>query len=151
MASRVRDTDRGMRALLARVRGARLTLTVGVHGEEGGASHGHGLTVGDIATIHEYGLGVPERSFIRAWADGAQAENERALQQAAIRVVKGQVPSAKVALDQVGLAFVGAVQARMAGGIPPPLAPATVARKGSSTPLIDTGQLRASIRHRVTP
>jgi hypothetical protein len=109
------------------------------------------MTVGDLATIHEYGLGVPERSFVRAWADSNQQANEAALKAAAERVVRGSAPSAQVALDQVGLVFVGSIQARMAGGIPPGNSPATIARKGSSTPLIDTGQLRASIRHKVTP
>ena len=34
-------------------------------------------------------------------------------------------------------------------GIAPPLKPATIARKGSSTPLINTGQLRSAITWRV--
>jgi len=36
----------------------------------------------------------------------------------------------------------------MANRIPPPLAQATIDAKKSSVPLIDTGQLRASIGHK---
>ena len=56
---------------LARQRG----VTVGVHSGEGAAPSGDGaLSVLDVATIHEFGLGHnPERSFVRAFAD----ENER--------------------------------------------------------------------------
>ena len=48
-------------------------------------------------------------------------------------------------LARLGQKVVGDVQQRMADGIGPPLDPETVRRKGSSTPLIDTGRLRQSI------
>jgi hypothetical protein len=45
----------------------------------------------------------------------------------------------------------GWMKARIAEGIPPPLAEATIARKGGgkTTPLINTGQLRNSIGYKV--
>jgi hypothetical protein len=149
----VKDTDKGAKALVARVQKAAgpLVLTVGVHGEEGGAATQDGkTTVGDVATANEFGLGVPERSFIRAWADEQEAENQAALRKIGEAVTKGTLPSAEVGLERLGLKMVGEIQARIAGGIDPPNAPATIARKGSSTPLINYGQLRSSVRHKVT-
>lgn len=133
---------------LASARG--LSLTVGVHAAEGGAGHtGSKLSVAEIATIHEYGLGTsPQRSFIRAWADSRKAEHQRMLKIIGENVVKGRYDAA-TGLARLGNLFVGEVQARISGGIPPPNAPSTVARKGSSKPLINTGQLRSSIRFRV--
>ena len=53
------------------------------------------------------------------------------------------------ALNQVGAAVAGMVQAKIASNIPPALAPETIERKGSSVALIDTGQLRSSITWQV--
>ena len=53
------------------------------------------------------------------------------------------------ALELIGLFVKGLIQGRMSAGIPPPLKASTIARKGSSKPLINTGQLRASIDYEV--
>jgi hypothetical protein len=39
---------------------------------------------------------------------------------------------------------------RSGAGVPPPLKPATIARKGSSRPLVDTGRLLSAITWVVT-
>ena len=56
MANSVKDTDKGAKKLIAAVKTAKATMTVGVHGEDGGQSDGK-LTVLQVATIHEFGLG----------------------------------------------------------------------------------------------
>lgn len=68
----------------------------------------------------------------------------------ATKVVIEKKYNLRVALDRFGLWAVGEIQQRIADGIPPPNAQSTVDRKGSSTPLIETGQLRASIKHKVS-
>lgn len=148
---RIIDKDRGFRALMRRVRGAARgrAVTVGVHSGEGGAPASGGGTVADVATIHEFGLGnVPERSFVRAWADDKRSDNERLLAKLAESIVRGQ-NTVDEALEKAGLVMAASMQQRIRGGIPPSLSPATIARKGSSTPLIDTGQLVSSITHKV--
>ncbi len=144
------DKDKGFAALFKKLKAGKATLTVGIHGAEGGTPDGSGkLTVGDVATIHEYGLGnCPERSFIRSWADENQAKNRITIEKVMGAVVSGRL-SVKQSLDAIGLRFVAEMQARIVAGIEPPLAESTIARKGSSTPLIDTGQLKSSIRHKV--
>lgn len=148
MANSVRDLDKGLNSLLARLAKAKgLSLTVGVHDTEGGQAYQKGLTVAEVATIHEFGLGVPQRSFLRSWADERAAENQALIKQVGEQVVKGLDVS--TGLDRLGLKFVAGIQGRMVAGIPPPNAPSTIAQKGSSTPLIDTSQLKGSIRHKV--
>lgn len=152
------DRDGGFAALFKRLGdSAGLVLTVGIHGPEGKepAENPDGkpagpLTVADIATIHEYGLGHnPERSFIRAWADENKAQNEQALIKIGQAVVQGKF-TAEQGLDRAGVRFVAEIQARIKAHIPPPLQLKTIERKKSSTPLIDKGQLWSSIRHKVT-
>jgi len=153
MANSVRETDNGHKALLKRIENSRVTLTVGIHEAEGGASEGDGdLTVLDVANIHEFGApaaGIERRSMIADWSDEAEERNLADLQKVGEAVVKGSLPSFSNGIDRLGLKFVGDVQVRMREGIPPELADSTVAAKGSSTPLIDTGQLLTSIRHQV--
>lgn len=146
----VKIVDKGLKALLDRVGKAAVkkTLTVGVHDDAGGGAHGGG-TVIDVATKNEFGLGVPQRSFIGAWADERRAMHEDHLVKLGEALVKGTVKDVKFGLAQLGEVYVGEVQSRIAGGIAPPNAPSTIARKGSSTPLIDTGVLRSSIAAKV--
>lgn len=149
--SKITDKDRGLKALFGQLKNSKhLVLTVGVHGPEGSEPHeGGGITVAQLATIHEFGLGrSPERSFIRAWADEKQADHMNALRAIGREVLKGTY-SAMIGLERLGVLFVGEIQARISGGISPPLMGKTIERKGSSVPLIDTGQLRSSIRYRI--
>lgn len=149
MATRVTIRDNGLGALTKRLKafGKGLTLTVGVHASEGEATQGR-MTVAEIATINEFGLGVPERSFIRDWYDTNEATNRANLSKVAAAVLRGEY-TPEAGLGRLGALFQGQIQARISGGIPPPNAASTIARKGSSTPLIDTGQLRSSILWRV--
>lgn len=107
------------------------------------------ITVGEIAEIHEFGLGhVPQRSFIRGWVDENPGKIRLAMTRQMEGVIKGKYDKAK-AMSRFGLWAVGQIQKRMANGISPPLHPVTILRKGSSVPLIDTGQLRASVTYQV--
>ena len=65
----VTDRDNGARRLLEQIRAIKgAAVDVGVLGQKAAEDHG-GLTVGDVATFHEFGLGVPERSFVRNYVD----------------------------------------------------------------------------------
>lgn len=141
--------DNGLGALTKRLKGIGkgYTLTVGIHGPEGEATDG-GTTVLEVATINEFGIGVPERSFIRDWADQGEARHNEQLRQVAAVVIRGGY-TVEVGLGRLGALYQGEIQARISAGIPPPNAPSTIAKKGSSTPLINTGQLRSSILWRL--
>ena len=151
----------------------RITITAGVHGDEGSEQHeqdvandigrsapGH-LTVADVATFHEFGVspfqmkngemhpGIPQRSFVRAWFDESQAFITETLRSQMTLVVAGKLTAEK-ASARIALAFEGSMKQRIARGIEPPLAASTIEKKGSSKPLIDKGQLRAAVRGKAT-
>lgn len=152
--SHVKDTDRGYKALRQRLTkaaaGAR--VSVGVHEAEGDQPAGDDgeATVLDVAVFNEFGTEhIPPRSFIGAWEDENVDEHKSQLRKIGQAVVKGAIPSVEVGLERFGLHAVGEVQQRIAAGIAPENAESTVERKGSSTPLINHGQLRSAIAHHV--
>ena len=107
------------------------------------------LSLLEVAVVHEFGGGrVPQRSFIRATIDARRSDIEAELANLARGVVGGQI-DARQALELLGAKVAGWCQARIASGIAPALKAATIKRKGSSKPLINTGQLRSAITWRV--
>lgn len=147
---KITTRDRGARALKERLRGVQRTraITVGIHEDDGSATTDDGLTVAEVAEINEFGLGVPERSFIRSFAEEQEAEHVETMRKLGTAIVKGKT-TAIAGLEAVASVYRGKVQAKISAGIAPENAETTIAKKGSSTPLIDTGQLRSSIDARV--
>lgn len=155
MTVRVSVTDRGADGLLSRLRraaGAR--VRVGVLEEATKATReeeGSPLTLLEVAAVHEFGApaaGIPQRSFIRAGVDTQLAEIQRVQRALALQTIRGAT-TLDVALDRLGAKVAALLQNRIAAGIDPPNSAATIARKGSSKPLVDTGQLKAAITWRV--
>jgi hypothetical protein len=150
MASSVRVKDNGYNALMRRIRKGPAKLTVGIHEAEGSQLEGEdGITVAEVAAMHELGLGQEERSFIRGYVDDNEQQIADDLRKLGEAVISGKLASTEMALERFGLKTVGGIQARISDGIPPENKPSTVAKKGSSTPLIDDGILRSSITHKV--
>ena len=121
-------------------------ILVGVLGDAASRAHpnGHGQTVGQIAAANHYGTSTaPARPFLTQTARTRDADIRRVVGKA----LKLEDPAA--AADLIGAYVVGLVQETISDGVPPPNAPETIARKGSSTPLIDTGILRQSISYEV--
>lgn len=159
MANSVKDVDKGYQKLVSRVFNAALArfgtlpLRVGIFEDIGakGYADNEAVTTLMVAQWQEFGTldgRVPERSFIRAYVD----ENESRIREMQRRMLESVISGKRTeaaALELLGLKLVGEIQARISAGIAPPNAEATVKRKGSATPLIDTGQLRGSITHRV--
>lgn len=147
--SKVTVKDRGYDALMKRMaKQAKSTLTVGIHEAEGSEDH-EGATVAEVMGFHEFGLGVPQRSWLGAWFDENESENQERMRKIGEAVLKGTIASSAQALERLGLFAVGSIQQRMANGIAPALAPATIKAKGGSVPLIDSGLGRSSITHKI--
>jgi hypothetical protein len=130
-------------------------VRVGILEAKGGGEtdEDSGIAMTDLGRIHEFGdeaSGIPERSFIRRTFDERRDELARMQGELTEAVIAGEVSPAK-ALDLLGGWGAGEVKKRIAQGphIPPPNAPATIARKGSDRPLVDNGQLVNSINHEV--
>lgn len=128
-----------------------LEVRIGILGSEGGNSKKGDLSLVEIATVHEFGspaANIPERSFLRSTLDREQ----RRITQMSARLAKAIVQhgvTVERALGVLGAFVQSKVKARIRSNIPPKLAPATIARKGSSVALIDTGQLINSIQWKV--
>lgn len=129
-------------------------IEIGIFGDsEGGDLHSDsGITVVEIATIHEFGApraNIPERSFIRAGWDKYKGQIESVASRMMNDVFDGKI-SVDAYFETVGVFTVGRIQEylRSSQGMKP-LKQATIQAKGSSKPLIDTGQLIGSITHRV--
>lgn len=144
----IRDTDKGyakrLKAIVEAAAGPTLTKVGVIDGKGAEKMHGD-LTVGELATIHEFGLGVPERSFLRAWFDQERPAILEALRAAHRQVLLGKL-TPKQAGELLGMRFAGQVQKYISDRrVQPELSEQTIKRKGSSVPLIDTGQLRSAI------
>ena len=133
---------------------------VGVLASKGGnvAHRGpaaHPLTLLELAAIHEFGspkAGVPERSFIRRTFN--EPEGQKVLKdlyaKLAKKVITGRM-KAEAAIELLGMKMQAMVKNRILNGpgIPPPNAASTIEKKGSSRPLVDTGQLVGAITYEV--
>ncbi len=138
----VRDIDRGYKSLLKRTFRSTPPITVGIHGDEGGAGTESGATVADVASVHEFGLNGTTRSFIRAWFDANKSENREALRRIGVAVVRGKTPP-RIAADRAALFLENSAKRYIQSGS---VSPAT---DKDGTTLIETGQLVGSIRGKV--
>jgi hypothetical protein len=145
----VRVIDRGASRVLRELGATGPAVEVGVIGDAAGASALGGVTVAQVAEWLELGTAtVPARSWLRGYVDEHEAEIQARVSLEMRAVLSGS-RTREQALARVGIWIVGQIQERISRGIAPPNAPSTIARKGSSTPLINTGQLRSSITSRV--
>lgn len=116
------------------------------------ARYPDGTPVAAVAAWNEFGTErqgqphVPERPFFRnAIRAGAPK---------VVDVVKENLDPKTLVFDRrvagkVGQVLVGEIRREITNLRVPENAPATVTRKGSSNPLIDTGQMRSSATYRV--
>ncbi len=113
---------------------------------EGAGNEADGTPLALVAAAHEFGapsVGVPERPFLRNTIVANQEKYIRLNRINMVKVVKGMI-TMEQALAQLGEMAKGDVQAFMASN-DYALKPRTIARKGSSRALIDTGNLRQAI------
>lgn len=154
MAVKVTDKDLGYQRTLQVFRNLGLSLTLGVVGDKATEPHKDadgkpsGITVGELAAIHELGLGVPERSWLRAWFEANHRTVIVDVKAGLAQVVQGRLTHEGL-LELLGNKYAAQIKARIIAGVDPPNAESTIQRKGSSTPLIDTGQLLSSIGYEV--
>ena len=117
-------------------------VTIGLHGDVGGDILSRGI-------YNEFGTDkIPERSFIRAGFDTEKNNISNDMIKIAERVVDGQM-KVKTGLNLLGDATKGRIQEFAVDLSDPPNAQATIDAKGSSNPLVDTGQMIGSIDYKV--
>ncbi len=147
MNAKLTDRDLGFEKVLGQLRelGGHPAVYVGVRGQAASEKPpGSDATIVEIAAFNEFGTEhIPARSFLRSTVDENRREYGEALSQAITETVNGK--PVRLAFGKVGEAAVRDVQQKMRNLATPPNAPSTIAKKGSSNPLIDKGRLRQSI------
>jgi hypothetical protein len=120
-------------------------------GVPSGKNEKDGTPIAMIAAVHEFGSvtrGIPERSFLRAGIRENQADFVRLNRVNLAKVAAGRM-HVRDALGQLGAMAAGKVQTKITDGPFEPLKAATINRKGSSKPLINTGNMRQAITWKV--
>lgn len=119
-----------------------------MHNTEGGKP----ITLVELATIHEFGTAnIPERSFIRTTLliNKAAELEEMQVKLARAIVMKGMDPlrALNILGSWAASQIKNGITSEEIGAFP--LAESTIARKGSSKPLVDTGLLKNAISYEV--
>lgn len=132
-----------MRKELERLKTKKVAL-VGIH-ESAGVHENSNETVAFIGAANHFGTGkIPARP----WLDvGVESGTDEYLDVIEENIQEG-VSSDKT-LEQLGAMAVGYAQQFITDLQNPPNAPSTVKKKGSSNPLIDTGNLRQSVTYTI--
>ena len=135
--------DSAMRELAAKVEKP-ATLRVGFLEN---ARYPDGTPVALIASLNEYGKPPtqPPRPFFRNMI----AKYSKEWPAAIAGLLKSNNYDAVRALDLAGSAIAGQLRQSIVDLLEPPLAASTIARKGHSKPLIDTGHMLQSVDHEI--
>ena len=127
-------------------------ITVGVHGDVGD-------DIFDRATWNEFGthykkgdkkgqVRIPERSFIRAGYDANKNKIKKDTEKLTRKVVAMEL-NPSMAAKLLGDITKGYIQEFAIDLRDPPNTKETIAAKGSSNPLVDTGQMIGSIDYKI--
>jgi hypothetical protein len=107
------------------------------------------LSVAEVGFFNEFGTSsIPERSFIRSTINGKSKEIKKVAAAQYKLVLNGNTSNEK-GLGILGAFTAGLIQEAFTSNDWPNNAQSTINIKGSSRPLIDTGQLRQSISWKV--
>lgn len=134
-----------LRKLAERLQRGDTQVLVGV--PTGAGSYEDGLTIATVAAVNEFGSAdgkIPARPFLHPAIQEGAPMFRRIAELRLPDVIAGKENLLK-ALHQMGTLGVSLVQEKITDIRTPPNAPSTIAKKGSSKPLIDTGALRQSI------
>lgn len=144
---KITDKDRGFHQLMTSL-GEMGSIRVGVQGEEAKQKHpSSDLTVGEIAAIHELGLGVPKRSWLVSWMDANAGRIQSETKSAFGAVMKGK-KSRNQALIDLGYAWTKDIRQEISSGKITPALPRP-RPDGSTEPLFDTHTLHNDITYKV--
>lgn len=145
MSAKVRDTTtaegKKFQKMLKEL--AKLEVRVGI---QQGEESENGVDLVDIAMFNELGTEhIPSRPFLRDSVDANEGQINSFLQSIKNRLLRGG--SAEDVLKKIGVFQKGLIQEEIVKGDFVPNAASTIRKKGSDTPLIDTGRMRQSIHY----
>lgn len=121
-------------------------VTVGIH-EDTGNHPGTDMTNAQLGALQHFGNdNIPPRPWLDVGVETGNKEYLTIIKDA----IKNETPMDQ-ALERVGVVAVGKAQVYMTQLKSPANAESTIKAKGSSNPLIDTGELRASVNYKIQP
>jgi hypothetical protein len=115
-----------------------------------GSEHDGGISNAELAMIHYSGapeINLPARDFISPAINAVRDKVATRLQKAADAALDGDDKAVEKQLNAAGITAVNSIKSTITTGDFTPLKPATIKRKGSDHPLIDTGELLRSITY----
>lgn len=116
-------------------------------GFQEGQKYPDGTSLVDVAAWNELGtVNMPSRPFMRKSVDDNEEKIVKFLQ-AQVKDIISKGKTAKQAFEAIGVFQKGLVQETIVDGNFEPNSPATIKKKGSSRPLIDTGVMRDSVNY----
>lgn len=95
-----------------------------------------------------WGGPVPERPFMRNALRANRSAYLSAMRSSAAKLVMGQTSLQQV-MSKLGILAQGDIQGSITSLSSPPNSPVTIEIKGSSKPLIDSGEMRAAVTFKV--
>ena len=142
MSFKRKKVNGGIKGLLKRVKKSGVVnvgiIDAGNHGDSG-------LTVAEVGNYNEFGTTkIPERSFMRSTIREKRKDIIK-LQEKLLKKIQSGDMEVEQALGLIGSFIAGEVTQKIVSIKSPPNHPYTIKKKGSSNPLIDTGQLKNSI------
>lgn len=150
MSGKTTDTDKGMKKILAQMKAlGQKRVNVGIHNDAGIHDESQGMTIAAIAYINEYGTRdgrIPPRPAHSNAFDDNKASLDNLINRLTKGVSEGKLTAQKAA-EILGQTHEDNVKQSITNLRTPENAPYTIAQKGSSNPLIDTGQTRNSVRY----
>ena len=147
MSSGITDRDIGYAALVAALKEIGRSAAAVYIGLPGESTDAETLIA---AASNEFGTDtIPERSFLRSTVDENAGAYLSDLAEDVVRVAEGRGSNLTTVLKRTGQRASDDVKRKIVSLRSPPNAAATVAKKGSDNPLIDTGRLLQSITYKV--
>lgn len=146
MAARVIDklTPEGERFLKAMKQVAGVEVRIGF--QTGEADH-EGVDLCEIAAYNELGtMHIPSRPFLRDSVDNHMDEISSHIAEWCKKIAGGEMKAHEL-MTNIGMMQKGLIQEEIVKGSFEPNAPATIRKKGSDKPLIDTGAMRESVNY----
>lgn len=147
----VKDTDKGYREIVNSFTRLNQDVLVGIRAAEGSQTRDPGgPTIAEYAAWNEFGTEtIDERSFLRSAVDENQEKYASRLAKACGKAVDAGDCDLERELSLLGELAVRDVQRKIVSGPFKKNAESTIAAKGSSKPLIDTGTMRGAVSYEV--
>ena len=95
-----------------------------------------------------WGGPIPERPFMRNAMRNNSKKYIEAMRSSAAKLIEGKT-TLRTVMQKLGIVASGDIQKEITTLTTPANSPVTIALKGSSKPLIDTGEMRASVTFKV--